>query len=129
MRSAEATREGVRLDPDISTGYTNLIQGYGLLSQFDLAKATYQEAIKRMPDNGGPHAMMYGVAFLEHDTAEMQRQANWAKGKPGVEDGVLSFQSDTEAFFGHLGKLGSYRSVQCNRLSRMIRKRRPPSGK
>ena len=113
-KAQEATREGVRLDPDISTGYTNLIQGYGLLNRLDLAKATYQEAIKRMPDNGGPHAMMYGVAFLEHDTAEMQRQANWAKGKPGVEDGVLSYQSDTEAFFGHLGKARelSQRAVQ-----------------
>ena len=113
-KAQEETREGVRLDPDNSTGYTNLIQAYALLNQFDLAKATYQEAIKRMPDNGGPHEMMYGVAFLERDTAEMQRQANWAKGKPGVEDGVLSYQSDTEAFFGHLGKARelSQRAVQ-----------------
>jgi eukaryotic-like serine/threonine-protein kinase len=108
------TREGLRLDPDISTGYINLIQGYALLNHLDQAKATYQEAIKREPDNGGPHEVMYGVAFLERDTAEMQRQANWARGKPGVEDTVLSCQSDTEAFFGHLGKARelSQRAVQ-----------------
>jgi serine/threonine protein kinase/Tfp pilus assembly protein PilF len=113
-KAQEETREGLRLDPDNSTGYANLIQGYALLNQLDLAKATYQEAIKREPGNGGPHEMMYGVAFLERDTAEMQRQANWAKGKPGVEDTVLSDQSDTEAFFGHLGKARelSQRAVQ-----------------
>jgi tetratricopeptide (TPR) repeat protein len=113
-KAQEETREGLRLDPDNSTGYANLIQGYALLNQLDQAKATYQEAIKRKPDNGGPHEMMYGVAFLERDTAEMQRQAAWARGKPGVEDTVLSSQSDTEAFFGHLGKARelSQRAVQ-----------------
>jgi serine/threonine protein kinase/tetratricopeptide (TPR) repeat protein len=113
-KAQEETREGVRLDPDISTGYANLIQGYSLLNQLDQAKATYQEAIKREPDNGGPHAMMYGAAFVGRDTVEMKRQATWATGRPGVEDNVLSFQSDTEAFFGHLGKARelSQRAVQ-----------------
>ena len=32
----------------------------------------------------------------------MERQANWAVGKPGVEDVLLSYQSDTAAFFGRL---------------------------
>jgi serine/threonine protein kinase/tetratricopeptide (TPR) repeat protein len=113
-KAQEETGEGLRLDPDNSTGYANLIQGYSLLNRLDQAKATYQEAIRREPDNGGPHEMMYGAAFVGRDTAEMQRQANWATGKPGVEDNVLSFQSDTEAFFGHLGKARelSQRAVQ-----------------
>ena len=34
----------------------------------------------------------------------MQRQADWAMGKPGLEDISLSFQSDTEAYSGHLAK-------------------------
>jgi serine/threonine protein kinase/tetratricopeptide (TPR) repeat protein len=108
------TREGIRRDPDSSTGYANLIQGYALVNQLSEAKATYQEAIKRTPDNGGPHVMMYGVAFLERDTAEMQRQANWAANKPGAEDILLSYQSDTEAFFGRLGNAREFsrRAVQ-----------------
>jgi serine/threonine protein kinase/tetratricopeptide (TPR) repeat protein len=113
-KAQEETKEGLRLDPDNSTGYANLIQGYALLSHLDQANAAYQEAIKREPNNGGPHEMMYGAAFVERDAAEMQRQANWATGKPGVEDNVLSFQSDTEAFFGHLSKARelSQRAVQ-----------------
>jgi hypothetical protein len=41
------------------------------------------------------------VAFLENDLAEMQRQVGAAAGKSG-EDVLLSFQSDTEAFYGRL---------------------------
>ena len=34
----------------------------------------------------------------------MERQAKWAADKPGVADWLLSYQSDTEAFFGRLAK-------------------------
>jgi eukaryotic-like serine/threonine-protein kinase len=107
------TREGLRLDPDNSNGYANL-QGYASLNQLGEARATYQEAITRKPDSGGPHLYMYGVAFLERDTKEMERQANWAADKPGFADGLLSYQSDTEAFLGHLKKARelSQRAVQ-----------------
>ena len=113
-KAQEETREGLRLDPDNTTAYANLIQGYAVLNQLDEAKATYQEAIRRKPDNGAPHEMMYGVAFLERDTKEMERQVNWATNKPGMEDAALSYESDTESFFGHLSKARelSQRAVQ-----------------
>jgi len=34
----------------------------------------------------------------------MERQVEWAAGKPGVEDVLLSYQSDTEAYYGRLVK-------------------------
>src|SRR6202007_3057771 len=34
----------------------------------------------------------------------MKQQADWAVGKPGAEDWMLSLESDTEAWFGKLGK-------------------------
>jgi tetratricopeptide (TPR) repeat protein len=34
----------------------------------------------------------------------MNRQVVWAADKPGAEDVLLSYQSDTEAFSGHLGR-------------------------
>ena len=58
------TLEAIQLDPDNSIGYSNLIQGYAAVNQLDKAKAMYQEAVRRKIDNGGPHAYMYGVAFL-----------------------------------------------------------------
>lgn len=111
------TREALRLDPDSSIGYANLIQGYAMLNQLDEARATYQEAIKRKPDSAGPHTYMYGVAFLERDAAEMERQASWATDKPGVADVLLSYQSDTEAFSGHLRQARDFsqRAIQSAR--------------
>src|SRR5215469_5624118 len=34
----------------------------------------------------------------------MKQQADWAVGKPGAEDQLLSLESDTEAWSGRLGK-------------------------
>ena len=34
----------------------------------------------------------------------MEHQVAWAAGKPGTEDLLLSFQSDTEAYYGRLTK-------------------------
>jgi eukaryotic-like serine/threonine-protein kinase len=100
-KSNAETREVLRLDPDNSIGYTNLIQGYAFVNQLRKAKATYEEAVRHEPDNMGPRLYMYGVAFLEGDAKEMERQANWAANKPEAGS-LLSYQSDTEAFFGRL---------------------------
>jgi hypothetical protein len=74
------------------------------LGRFEEAKATYQQAVSRRLDYSDLHYYRYSVAFLERDTAEMQRQWEWAAGKPGREDVLLSTQSDTEAYSGHLAK-------------------------
>jgi eukaryotic-like serine/threonine-protein kinase len=50
------------------------------------------------------HGNLYGIAFLQQDVAEMERQLAWAAGKPGAEDVLLSFASDTETYYGHLSK-------------------------
>jgi hypothetical protein len=34
----------------------------------------------------------------------MKEQLDWAAGKPGDEDWLLSTQPDTEAYYGHMGK-------------------------
>ena len=72
------------------------------MDRYQDAKDTYQRAVSRGLDYSDLHYFRYGVAFLEGDRAEMQRQADWAAGKPGREDVLLSTESDTEAFSGHL---------------------------
>jgi tetratricopeptide (TPR) repeat protein len=103
-KATAETKLGLQLDPDISLAYGSLIQGYALLNRLDEAKSIYQTATKHRPDFAGFHPYMYGVAFLQGDTVEMKRQASWAADKPGVADVILSYQSDTEAFFGRLAK-------------------------
>jgi eukaryotic-like serine/threonine-protein kinase len=54
------------------------------------------------------HWFIYQMAFLKRDGAEMERQVAWASGKPGIEDALLSFQSDTEAYYGRLTQARDY---------------------
>lgn len=68
------TLEALRLNPDSFTSYLSLIQYYAFLNRLDEAKATYQQAMAHRFDNPALNAMMYGVAFLGRDAAEMQRQ-------------------------------------------------------
>jgi len=78
------------------------MDGYIALGRLDEAKVTYRQAMDRKVDNPFLHDDMYAVAFLEGNQEEMKNQAAWAAGKPGVEDILLSVQSDTEAFYGRL---------------------------
>jgi predicted Zn-dependent protease len=103
-KAVAETLESLRLDPGSSDSYGDLVQYYVFLNRLDDARATYQQAMARRLDSASLHFNMYCVAFLQGDAAEMQRQMVWAIGKRGIEDILLSYQSDSEAFSGHLGK-------------------------
>ena len=103
-KAVTETVEANRLGPDAGSPYEELVEYYCRLNRLGEAKAIYERALARHLDIPDLHSYRYGIAFLEHDAAEMQRQAAWAMGKPGVEDVALSFQSDTEAYSGHLAK-------------------------
>ena len=64
-------------------------------------KEAYRDAVAHKIDNPFMHGNRYGVAFLENDLAEMRTQVAAVGGKSG-EDILLSFASDTEAFYGHI---------------------------
>jgi serine/threonine protein kinase/tetratricopeptide (TPR) repeat protein len=103
-KALSQTLEHLRIDPDDGMGYGNLVAQYAALNRLDEAKAAYQEAMARKLEDLGLHGNLYGIAFLLEDVAEMERQIAWAAGKPAAEDVLLSFASDTEAFYGHLSK-------------------------
>jgi serine/threonine protein kinase/tetratricopeptide (TPR) repeat protein len=96
-----ASLEDLRLNPGSAAAYTNLVGLYPAVNRPGDAKKKYQEAVAHKVDNPFLHGNRYGVAFLENDLAEMQRQVAAASGKPG-EDVLFSFDSDTEAFYGRL---------------------------
>jgi pentatricopeptide repeat protein len=92
--------EGISLNPDNGYSYGSLMSFYVLLGRLDEAKATYEQAMARKLDNTYLHMWRYGVAFLERNETEMRRQVSWAAGIPAAEDVLLSFHSDTEAYYG-----------------------------
>ena len=99
--AVNSSLEDLRLYPGSAAAFTNLVGLYTALNRPDDAKAKYQEAVAHKINNPVLHGNRYGVAFFEGDTAEMQRQLDNSKNKPGA-DVLLSFASDTAAYFGHL---------------------------
>ena len=96
--------ETTRVNPDLGLGWSNLIGTYVTLNRLEEAKAAYQQAVTRKLDGDFAHLTRYGIAFLEGDQAEMERQLAWGSGKAGTEDIFFSYDSDTKAYFGHLAE-------------------------
>jgi serine/threonine protein kinase/predicted Zn-dependent protease len=103
-KAATETRELLRLEPTYVYGYTNLGQIYLALNRFDDARTTTEEAQRRKLEGTPLHLNVYALAFFQGDAAAMKQQADWAAGKPHVEDWMLSLESETEAWSGRLGK-------------------------
>jgi tRNA A-37 threonylcarbamoyl transferase component Bud32/Flp pilus assembly protein TadD len=103
-KAATETREAIRLELNSVVGYGNLGQIYLALNRFDEARTTTEEAQGRKLDGIQVHLNLYALAFFQGNTAAMKQQADWAVGKPGVEDWMLSLKSDTEAWSGRVGK-------------------------
>jgi eukaryotic-like serine/threonine-protein kinase len=96
--------EALRLKPDSALVCANLVSAYSHLYRLSDAKTAYERALAGNLESPKLHYNRYGVAFLEGDAAEMERQSAWSAGRPGSDDILLSPQSDTEASSGHLGK-------------------------
>ncbi|MEN3327447.1 MAG: eukaryotic-like serine/threonine-protein kinase [Acidobacteriota bacterium] len=84
--------EAVRLSPNNISGHDNLVDSFMSLGRFDEAEQAGREAQKINPDSFTAHLKNYQFAFLRQDQAAMEREANWAKGKPeeGQFTGLLS---------------------------------------
>jgi tetratricopeptide (TPR) repeat protein len=99
---AEA-REALGLSQD-ELEYANLVGDYLYLNRLPEARATADEAQAKKLDFLGLRSYLYQLAFVRNDAAGMAQQVAWAAGKPGVEDVLLSFEVDTAAYSGLLGK-------------------------
>ena len=103
-KAAAETREALRLEPNQVVEYANLGDIYLALNRFDEAKATTEEALGRKLEGIPLRLNLYALAFFQGNAAAMKQQMDWAIGKPGAEDWMLSVESDTEAWSGRLGK-------------------------
>jgi eukaryotic-like serine/threonine-protein kinase len=107
-KSVAETEEALRLDPNTINGYGNLAVSDLNLGRLDAAQQVLTQAKARQLDGGWLRQVAYFVAFLKNDAGQMAEQVEWAAGKPGDEDILLSTQSDTEAYFGRLTKARDY---------------------
>jgi eukaryotic-like serine/threonine-protein kinase len=96
-------QEALRLAPNL-VNYSNLGLMYIVLNRLPEAKSTLDEALAHKLDGGFLRGIIYLLAFLKGDAAQMEQQVAWGAGKPGDEDSLLSTQSDTEAYYGRMNK-------------------------
>jgi serine/threonine protein kinase/Flp pilus assembly protein TadD len=102
-KAVEEAGEVLRLDPNRAITYSNL-GGYFLsLNRFDEARAILEQGVEKKLDHLNLRINSYTLAFVQGDEATMQRQVDWANGKPG--EGVLHYmQARAAAFSGQRRK-------------------------
>ena len=104
QKAVNADLEALRMKPNSAVVHNNLMNDYLYLNRPADAKAIYEQALARNLEYPPLHQARYQVAFIQGDVAEMERQVEWAKGKPDIERDLLDIHASTELFSGHLRK-------------------------
>jgi tetratricopeptide (TPR) repeat protein len=94
-------QETMRLAPNEALSFQNVGGDYLGLNRFAEAKAVREKQVAANLDAVLDHADLYVIAYFEGDTAAMQRQVDWAKGKPDEYD-LLQVVADAQASAGKL---------------------------
>ena len=103
-KALEVTKEAARLSPDTVSWRENIANNDLALQRFDEARQALREAQARKLDDYILHNALYGVAFLDSDSAAIAEQQRWYASRPEYENFGLALESDTEAYAGHLSK-------------------------
>lgn len=104
--------EAVRLSPDNMNAKDNLVASFVGLGRFDEAEQAEREAQKINADALTAHAYNLFFAHLRRDQAAMDREAQWAKGKP--EEGEIRMLMSSAAL--SVGKLKEAQEQQKHSL-------------
>jgi DNA-binding winged helix-turn-helix (wHTH) protein/tetratricopeptide (TPR) repeat protein len=100
-RSLSDLQEAWKLNAGNALVLTNIVNTYIELNRLDEAEATAREAQARHQDSALMHAKLY---LLRRDKNGMEREAAALLGKPGWEDLILYYESDTAACAGQFAK-------------------------
>ena len=100
-KSVEEALEAIRIGGPQVFPLGILSRTYAELERFPESRATAEQLVKLRPDYAGAHMGLYMLAFLDGNTAEMQRHVDWSKGKPD-EYMMLDAQRSVLASLGRL---------------------------
>jgi DNA-binding winged helix-turn-helix (wHTH) protein len=95
-------KEAHRLCPGDGLTSAGLINAYTSLNLFPEARAVSEEPLVKDLDSFEVHSALYRLAFLQNDTAAMEREVTLAAGKPGLEDRMWYSQANTAAYHGRM---------------------------
>ena len=77
QKASDALTEAIRLNPDSSLAYGNLVDAYIDLGRIDEAKSIVGQAVARKKDGPGIHQASFRMAYAAHDTALQQKELDW----------------------------------------------------
>ena len=97
-------QESLKREPSNPVTYMGLIGAYLALNRFDEVRATIEEARARSIDFPGFHVSSYFLAFLERDTAGMEREMAYLMKLPPPITNFLGYQSETLAYGGQMSR-------------------------
>jgi predicted Zn-dependent protease len=112
-------RMGLQVDPDSVNSYTNVAQAYVATDRLDEAKATLNEAVRRNMNVSNIHGLLAYLAWLQGDTATMDREMQLMKTSPDAEMNILGFKAGLAAHQGRLREareLGTKMRAEADRL-------------
>jgi DNA-binding winged helix-turn-helix (wHTH) protein/tetratricopeptide (TPR) repeat protein len=100
-RALQEAREGVRLNPDAGVAYAGVAHSSICLDRYQDGRSAIEQALARKLEPPYGRYMLYGIAFLEGDTAAMQEQVERVAGSP-TEAGMSAMRSVTAAYAGQV---------------------------
>jgi eukaryotic-like serine/threonine-protein kinase len=103
-QAAADFREALRIDPTRASTYGNYAVVLLALDRQDEAASVLADANKRGLETDVVLQATYWLAFLRDDTSEMDRLAKLSPDIAGGQVSLVSLQSSTEAYHGHLKK-------------------------
>ncbi len=102
-QAVQQSQEANRLLPTARYPYENLMGDYIALGRYDEAKAIAENAFAHKVDNIGIHWQLYQIALIQGDAAAMQRESQWANGRPD-EVFMKANLAGVAAFYGRRSK-------------------------
>jgi serine/threonine protein kinase/tetratricopeptide (TPR) repeat protein len=82
-KALEASRKALELDPASQLNYANTADDFVANNRLDEAKQILRRAFDGGMDSANLRGTQSDIAFLEGDMATVQRNLEWAKGRPG----------------------------------------------
>jgi len=101
-KAAEMARRQIRNAPETAAAYGNLALIYLAQERPDEARATLDEAMKAHLHEINMDFDQYWLAFYENDEAGMNKVLSTATAYPGLQETILNYESEAEAYHGRL---------------------------
>ena len=101
-KALEEIHKALQLDPTSGLNRAYLVSFYLSLNRVEEARSAAEEAQAKNLHSPLMRLMLYYLAFLQNDMAGMAQQVTWAAGEPEMEDVLLGYEADTNAYTGRL---------------------------